>query len=144
MSINPYTRKLSLLALAVSGAVGAMALVGVMPAAYAAAAEEDELEEVVVTGSRIVRKDFESNSPIVTVEAADFETQTGLNVESYLNQLPEYNPAASPTTTQGDVQITPVNSVGIASISLRGFGANRSLVLVNGSCPCADQPADGH
>ena len=140
MSINPYTRKLSLLALAVSGAVGAMALVGVMPSAYAAAAEEDELEEVVVTGSRIVRKDFESNSPIVTVEAADFETQTGLNVESYLNQLPEYNPAASPTTTQGDVQITPVNSVGIASISLRGFGANRSLVLVNGKRPVPINP----
>jgi len=30
------------------------------------------------------------------------------------------------------VQITPINSVGIASISLRGFGANRSLVLVDG------------
>jgi outer membrane receptor protein involved in Fe transport len=56
----------------------------------------------------------------------------GLNFEAYLNQLPEYNPANSPTTTQADVQITPVNSVGIASISLRGLGANRSLVLMNG------------
>src|SRR5690606_31256558 len=89
------------------------------------------LEEVVVTGSRIVRRDYQSNSPIVTVDKEAFETQTGLNVEAYLNQLPQYNPAASPVTTQQDVQITPVNSVGIASISLRGFGANRSLVLVN-------------
>ena len=90
------------------------------------------VEEIVVTGSRIVRRDFESNSPIVTVDSEDFETQTGLNVESYLNQMPQYNPAASPVTTDGDVQITPVNSVGIASISLRGFGPNRSLVLVDG------------
>ncbi len=30
------------------------------------------------------------------------------------------------------MQITPVNSVGIASISLRGFGPNRNLVLVDG------------
>jgi outer membrane cobalamin receptor len=90
------------------------------------------LEEVVVTGSRIVRRDYESNSPIVTVDSDDFETQTGLNVESYLNQLPQYNPAASPVTSNGDVQITPINSVGIASISLRGFGPNRSLVLVDG------------
>lgn len=90
------------------------------------------LEEIIVTGSRIVRRDYESNSPIVTVNAEDFETQTGLNVESYLNQMPQYNPAASPVTTDGDVQITPVNSVGIASISLRGFGPNRSLVLVDG------------
>lgn len=98
-------------------------------------AQDENLEEIVVTGSRIVRRDFESNSPITTVDSGDFETQTGLNIESYLNQLPEYNPAASPVTTQGDVQITPVNSVGIASISLRGFGPNRSLVLVNGHRP---------
>ena len=90
------------------------------------------IEEITVTGSRIVRRDFESNSPIVTVDSEDFETQTGLNVESYLNQMPQYNPATTPVTQDFDVQITPVNSVGIASISLRGFGANRSLVLVDG------------
>jgi iron complex outermembrane receptor protein len=94
--------------------------------------DEFMLEEIVVTGSRIVRRDFESNSPIVTIEAAQFEMQTGLNIESYLNQLPEYNPAASPVTSQGDVQITPINSVGVATISLRGFGANRNLNLIDG------------
>ena len=105
----------------------------IVPAnAQDAAAGSPSLEEIVVTGSRIVRRDYESNSPIVTVNAEDFETQTGLNVESYLNQMPQYNPAASPVTSDGDVQITPVNSVGIASISLRGFGPNRSLVLVDG------------
>jgi len=108
---------------------------GVSYADLALAQDDESLEEIVVTGSRIVRRDFESNSPITTVDQADFETQTGMNIESYLNQLPEYNPAASPTTTQGDVQITPVNSVGVASISLRGFGPNRSLVLVNGKRP---------
>lgn len=97
--------------------------------------EGESLEEVVVTGSRIIRRDFQSNSPIITVDSDDFETQTGLNIESYLNQLPTYNPATTPVTEQGDVQITPVNSVGIASISLRGFGPNRSLVLVNGKRP---------
>jgi outer membrane cobalamin receptor len=95
-------------------------------------AQGPAFEEIVVTGSRIVRRDYESNSPIVTVNSEDFETQTGLNVESYLNQMPQYNPATSPVTSDGDVQITPVNSVGIASISLRGFGPNRSLVLVDG------------
>ena len=67
--------------------------------------EEDEflLEDIVVTGSRIARRDYESNSPIVTIKAEQFEQQTGLNIESYLNQLPEYNPAASPVTSQGDV-----------------------------------------
>ncbi|MET0279879.1 MAG: TonB-dependent receptor [Steroidobacteraceae bacterium] len=93
---------------------------------------ETELEEVQVTGSRIVRRDLDSNSPLVTVESEQLENRSGLNVESYLNQLPSFNPAASPVTSQGDVQITAVNSVGISAVSLRGFGANRNLVLVNG------------
>ena len=121
---------------AVSGGVVLASTLAVVPVDQAAAQQQaptaQSLEEIVVTGSRIVRRDNSSNSPIVTIESDAFQSQMGLNFESYLNQLPEYNPAASPTTSQGDVQITPVNSVGIASISLRGFGANRSLVLVNG------------
>ncbi len=90
------------------------------------------LEEITVTGSRIQRRDYTSNSPLVTVNTQQLESQSGVNIESYLNQLPNFNPAAAPTTTNGDVQVTPVNSVGIASISLRGFGPNRNLVLVDG------------
>jgi outer membrane cobalamin receptor len=120
----------SLLTLSISSALSVVAMGGI-----ATTASAQDVEEVVVTGSRIVRQDFESNSPIVTVDTGDFESQTGLNIESYLNQLPTYNPAASPVTTAGDVQITPINSVGIASISLRGFGPNRSLVLVDGKRP---------
>ncbi|HLB30535.1 MAG TPA: TonB-dependent receptor [Gammaproteobacteria bacterium] len=93
------------------------------------------LEEITVTGTRIVRRDFVSNSPIVTVETEQFESRTGLNIESYLNQMPNYNPATTPVTGQADVGITPINSVGIASISLRGFGPNRNLVLIDGKRP---------
>ncbi|MFC1839730.1 TonB-dependent receptor domain-containing protein [Thermodesulfobacteriota bacterium] len=46
--------------------------------------------------------------------------------------MPEYNPASSPVTQQAEVQITPVNSAGVATISLRGFGPNRNLSLVDG------------
>ncbi|HEY3516648.1 MAG TPA: TonB-dependent receptor, partial [Gammaproteobacteria bacterium] len=124
------------LSLAIAAALGSMGPAVFSSTLYAqepqAAAPTEGLEEVVVTGSRIQRRDYTSNSPIVTVEQDAFEAQVGLNFEAYLNQLPNYNPAAAPTTTQGDVQITPVNSVGIASISLRGFGPNRSLVLVDG------------
>lgn len=127
---SPEKLRLSLLSVSIAAAVGSMTL-AVSPRAQA----QDSLEEIVVTGSRIVRRDYSSNSPIVTIEQEAFEAQVGLNFEAYLNQMPNYNPAAAPTTTQGDVQITPVNSVGIASISLRGFGPNRSLVLVDGRRP---------
>src|SRR6187397_1237326 len=122
---------------AVAAILGSFAVAGYTPsarAADAAAADGDELAEVTVTGSRIMRRDAEANSPLVTVDAAQLETRAGLNIESYLNQLPAYNPAAVPTAegTNSDVQVTSINSVGIASVSLRGLGANRSLVLVDG------------
>ena len=107
--------------------------------------DSNTLEEVTVTGSRIVRRDYESNSPIVTIDSAELENKSGLNIESYLNQLPSYNPSAAPTIQVGsgsnsDVQITPINSVGIASISLRGFGPNRNLVLIDGKRPVPINP----
>ncbi len=104
------------------------------------AAPKDELaeiSEVTVTGSRILRKDLTSNSPLVTVDTGALEQRSGLNIESYLNQLPAFNPAAAPTILNGpgsnsDVQISAVSSVGISAISLRGLGANRTLTLIDG------------
>jgi iron complex outermembrane receptor protein len=120
--------KPSLLSVAIAAALNAMVSGAISTGAYA----QEIGDEILVTGSRIIRRDNVSNSPIVTIDAEQFEAQAGLNFESYLNQLPNYNPASTPTTGQIDVQITPVNSVGIASISLRGFGPNRSLVLIDG------------
>jgi iron complex outermembrane receptor protein len=118
----------SKLAISIAATIGMVAGFG----NSAQAQDADELEEVVITGSRIVRRDFESNSPIRTIDSAQFEEQSGLNIESYLNQLPDYNPANSPTTTQQEINATPVNTLGIASVSMRGFGPNRNLVLVDG------------
>jgi iron complex outermembrane receptor protein len=125
---------------------GVPLVVGLGMAGFASTAQAQEaegageLEEVTVTGSRIVRRDLVSSSPLVSVSSEAFEQQSGLNVESYLNQMPNFNPAAAPTVQTGpggnsDVQISAVNSVGISTLSLRGFGANRNLVLVNGKRP---------
>ncbi len=93
------------------------------PSAPPAAADEGApLEEVTVTGSRIRRKDLTSGSPLVTVDSAQIEQRAGLNLESYLNQLPNFSPAQTPTTENQDVQPSAVNTVGISTISLRGFG----------------------
>ncbi len=96
------------------------------------AAPAPVLEEVTVTGSRIKRKDLESSSPLVSVDSEQIEQRAGLNLESYLNNLPNYNPAQTPTTENEDVQPSAVNTVGIATISLRGLGSNRNLVLIDG------------
>jgi len=128
--------------IAVAVALGAVAMYSA-PRALAAGADAGPspsasaepsaiLEEITVTGTRIRRKDLESTSPLVTVDSAQIEQRAGLNLESYLNQLPNYNPAQTPTTDNFDVQPSAVNTVGISTISLRGFGPNRSLVLIDG------------
>ena len=125
---------------AVAIALGTAALLASAPRASAAdeaapsatTAPPPLLEEVTVTGSRIKRKDLESSSPLITIDSEQITQRAGLNLESYLNTLPNYNPAQTPTTTQFDVQPSAVNTVGISTISLRGFGPNRSLVLVDG------------
>ena len=79
------------------------------------AAQDDAIEEVVVTGSRIARADFESASPIVTLPASAFEQTSAISVERTLNTLPQF--AASATGTSND----PAND-GQANVSLRGIG----------------------
>ncbi len=50
-----------------------------------------EIEEIVVTGSRIARSDFSSTSPIVTVGRRQRIAQSGtVNIEQAMNQLPQF------------------------------------------------------
>jgi outer membrane receptor protein involved in Fe transport len=93
--------------------------------------EGQALEEITVTGSRIVRQDFTANSPIQTVDQQMFEQTSAVGVETILNRLPQFVPAVTQFTT-GDVQQTATNTVGASTVSLRGLGPNRNLVLING------------
>jgi iron complex outermembrane receptor protein len=103
------------------------------PAATNATGDQSQqLEEVTVTGSRIKRRDLESQSPLVTIDSEQLEQRSGLNLDAYLNTLPQYNPAQTPTTENDDVQPSATNTVGISTISLRGLGPNRGLVLIDG------------
>jgi iron complex outermembrane receptor protein len=147
---------------AVAAALGASLTATSMTALAAAppAEEEDEevLDEVQVTGSRIVRRDLQSNSPLVTVEAQQIEDSTFVSLEEALNDLPQFmaggvsNSAAAVTSLQaangldggrgtGDALnsslLDPAGTIGIvvpgaANVNLRGLGANRSLTLVDG------------
>jgi iron complex outermembrane recepter protein len=107
------------------------------PAAFSAEEAADELQEVTVTGSRIMRRDFESSSPIVTVGSEMFENTGSSAVETALNQLPQFVPSQT-MFSAGDVQPSAFSNPGIVTLNLRGLGANRNLVLVDGRRP---QPA---
>src|SRR3990172_4659154 len=95
------------------------------------AQDSDTLEEITVTGSRITRRDFAAASPIVTVESQVFEESSTLAVESVLNQLPQFVPANTQFNTS-DTFPSATNTPGISTVSMRGLGSNRTLVLVDG------------
>src|SRR5262245_31492448 len=93
--------------------------------------QQQALEEITVTGSRIQRQDFTANSPITTIDEASFQNTSTVGVEKVLNELPQFVPALSQFTTT-DVQQTANNTIGARTLSLRGLGANRNLVLIDG------------
>ena len=120
-----HTLRVALLA---SAGMGAFALT------VPAHAQEDgasETQAIVITGSRIARKDYESNSPIVTVDQELLQNSSTSAVEQNLNKLPQFTPEKTPTQG-GDIQATPTNTPGSATVSLRGIGSNRNLVLIDG------------
>jgi|JI10StandDraft_1071094.scaffolds.fasta_scaffold21638_6 iron complex outermembrane receptor protein len=125
--------------MSVGAAVAAILGSVAMPAATFAAEEAaDSLDEVTVTGSRIVRRDFESPSPVVTVGSEIFEQTGSVAVEKALNQLPQFVPSQT-MFSSADVQPSAFNNPGIVTLNLRGLGANRNLVLIDGRRP---QPAN--
>ncbi len=101
--------------------------------ALAQEAEGDSASEavIVVTGSRIQRRDFEANSPIVTAGEELLKNTSSSAIETSLNKLPAFTPAQTPTLG-GDIQPTATNTPGAATVSLRSLGTNRNLVLVDG------------
>jgi outer membrane receptor protein involved in Fe transport len=95
-------------------------------AAFAA----EELEEITVTGSRIVRRDLSAPSPITTVGGEAFENSSTGSIESVLNQLPQFVPGA--TQFSNSIQNSATSTPGAATLNLRGLGANRNLILIDG------------
>lgn len=87
--------------------------------------EDDQVEDIVVTGSRIARQDYVANSPIVTVGVEDFQATGSVTIDTLINDLPQFTPATNATSNN------PSNG-GQANVQLRGLGTGRTLVLLNG------------
>ena len=105
---------------AISAAI--MATTASMSTVYAQ--DDDSIEEVIVTGSRIMRTDLTSVSPLQIVNAEEFIMSGSINIEQKLAELPMTLPSFGPSSNN------PGN--GTALVNLRGLGTSRTLVLVNG------------
>ncbi|WP_323846792.1 TonB-dependent receptor domain-containing protein [Microbulbifer magnicolonia] len=128
--------KKNLLSVAVKGALGLTAAAIMVPAMPAFAQQDAEMvEEVVVTGSRIQRANDVSVSPVTSVSADDFKATGVVRVEDLINDLPQV--AATQTAGQAN------GSTGTATVSLRGLGSQRTLVLIDGRRMPAGSPQAG-
>jgi iron complex outermembrane recepter protein len=96
------------------------------PPAQAQPAETNAapLQEVVVTGSRLLNPNTTSISPITTVTATDVQATGLARVEDILNNLPMVFAGENATTSNG--------ATGTATLDLRGLGNPRTLILVDG------------
>ncbi|MGA0607849.1 TonB-dependent receptor domain-containing protein [Phenylobacterium sp. VNQ135] len=103
----------------------AVALLSATAAAAQEAAQPADVGEVVVTGSRIARKDYAADSPVVTLSEQALEISGPASVEQTLNQLPQFG------ALQGTTTASPAKQ-GRSSANLRGLGPTRTLVLMDG------------
>jgi len=87
-----------------------------------------QIEEVVVTGSRIARKDLNSVGPVTILSAPEIAATGITSLEMLLQRLPSSAGFGGNQTSAYWVS----NGWGTPQINLRGMGINRTLVLLNG------------
>ncbi len=86
--------------------------------------QEEYVEEIVVTGSRIPRKELTTAAPVTVVDRAQIEKTGKTSIGEILQNLPEQSNATNTQVNNGGSGATRVN--------LRGLGTARTLVLLNG------------
>jgi len=110
--------------------LGAFALFLIPATAFAQSDTEEDIEEVVVTGSFIRNSQFTNASPVETITQADLWESGAANLGEYLRDLPymeNIDTVASVLSTQDGQQDS--NS---ARFNLRGLGTESTLTLLDG------------
>jgi outer membrane receptor protein involved in Fe transport len=93
-------------------------------AADAPAAEEKANVIIVTgTGTRIADSNLVLSNPVLGVDKAEIDAQAPMSIETVLRRLPGAAPGIGQQVNNGNG--------GVATLNLRGLGANRNLVLVN-------------
>lgn len=118
--------KLSALAIALSSVTG----VAYGQETTSPSADQD-VERIAITGSRIIRDaNLGSGAPIQSISAEDIRSSGEFNITDVVNDIPALFSSQSTAASQSN------NGEGFSDganiLSLRGLGANRTLVLVNG------------
>jgi len=93
------------------------------------AAEPASLDEIVVTGSRIVRDGYEAPTPVSVLGADQLNAMANTNIADAVRQLPVFSNAVSGRTATANLTS---GAAGVNLLNLRGMGSQRTLVLLDG------------
>ena len=107
------------------GAVSGLSLSNAALAQETEEAEAQTVEKIQVTGSRIKRADMEGALPVTVIDRAAIEFSGQTSVADLLRNT-SFNSTGSFRPQSGS------SAQGVSQINLRGLGASRSLVLVDG------------
>jgi outer membrane receptor protein involved in Fe transport len=97
--------------------------------AQTAPAAGEAVDEIVVTGSRIVRDGFQAPTPVSVMSAEEIALISPTHVMDMVRQLPALAGSTTPQTGHTGVS---AGTAGISTINLRNMGDNRTLVLLDG------------
>lgn len=117
LRISPIARSVAL-------AFGGLAVA--LPASQVFAQQEQQLERVEITGSRIKRIEAESAAPVQVLTREDIERTGKQTVQEVLRGVTADSTGSIPSSFSNGF------ASGSAAVSLRGLGVNSTLVLVNG------------
>ena len=112
------------------GAITASSLLCIVPSQLTLAQQDDEaddvvIEEIITTGSRIRRDEFNSTSPVTIVGGQSILEMGVSNIGEALRDQPSIG-------TGGFNQSSILSGGGSTSIDLRNMGQGRVLILING------------
>ncbi len=113
---------------------GTASLSSLTPAAFA---QDQQLEEIVVTGSRIRQNsNATSSQPLATISAEDLTQTSTVDIAEVMNDNPALLSSVTGTNSidNGANNVSDANAgnVGGSALDLRGLGYERTLTLVNG------------
>ena len=123
--------------------VSAAALSAIMPIiflddpAQAQTAPAPSVEEIVGTGSRIVRDGYEAPTPVSVLGTDEIKDAAAANISEYVNTLPALVGNQSPQTSRTS---TTAGGVGLNTPQARNLGTSRTLILLNGQRNVGSQP----
>ena len=98
-------------------------------AADTAASRETAIEEVVVTGSRIIREGYEAPTPLTVIGTEQLEKAADTNLITTLATMPAVTGAS---TLGASSNMLGQGNGGLQTMNLRSLGASRVLVLLDG------------